>query len=838
MTLSFLGTWFPHIENKSILTALDRLLVADSQTNMWNHKQISFAQFQAIVASNVESVNGLTGIVSLGLTDLDDIPDPTTGSTFLSWNGSAFVWAGGWVGETNLADNVGSGANIWKDKTGVTFNFRGINGIQGIAAVVNSDNIDINFDVASLTAGQKTALVAATATEMAAAIDLTDLGDVTITTPSDGQVLTWNGSAWVNEDLPSSSGGFNINSLSLVTTANVTNDFVAIYSAALAAHKKISITNLLTLAGFTGDIYFKVSSSDTTPGYGATKLTATDGIKRTIVNPTAAESISFTLDYENLAAASTPATATSLLAIFDDDETYKKLTLDELFALDLTHLLKAGWAMTGALLEAKWTNKASASTVDLSTATGNLIHITGTTTITSFGIVQAGATFKLVFDWILTLTHHATSLILGNAGSNITTAVGDTMIISSEWAGNWRMIDYTRADGTSLISTSYSSDITDLKKVTYTLGESFTGATTPEACVVIDDLYQPLFVGIQRLGTVSSWANYAQRRALKIIPRTTTTSTSIYALIGKNNAPSDNIRITVQGDSAWSPDNTPITNGTSNNIAGSAVSSSQPTWTAFTFASAFTLTAGTTYWIVVERTGAMSDTDHYWLWCGHDTKDYASFDGKSYVSNWNNASLELPTIKIIPTTGWGKSLWKTQSNHSSYMMRQCMGFCVTTGSAGADGIMQHHGLIAWFTGLAKTDYFASSTPGWFTSAVDGINVGEWISTTQILLPHTKKGALIELWIVSTSSIAVSSMANCVWMAHADWEILLTNSNNSSTVTNLTVTIFGTTSKVFYMDDDVSGYRSTLTVPVHKWQLVMISHTSNGTIDTVTYIPHY
>lgn len=177
---------------------------------------------------------------------------------------------------------------------------------------------------------------------MAAAIDLTDLGDVIITTPSDGQVLTWNGTNWVNEDLPSSSGGFNINTLSLVTTANTSADFVAIYSTALAAHKKISITNLLTLAGFTGDIYFKVSSSDTTPGYGATKLTATDGIKRTIVNPTAAESISFTLDYDSLTAASTPATATSLLAIFDDDETYKKLTLDELFALDLTHLLKAG----------------------------------------------------------------------------------------------------------------------------------------------------------------------------------------------------------------------------------------------------------------------------------------------------------------------------------------------------------------------------------------------------------------------------------------------------------------------------------------------------------------
>lgn len=472
MTFAFLGTWFPHLENKSTLAALDRLLVADSQTNMWNGKQITFAQFQAIVASNVESVNGLTGIVSLGLTDLDDIPDPTTGSTFLSWNGSAFVWAGGWVGETNLADNVGSGANIWKDKTGVTFNFRGINGIQGIAAVVNSDNIDINFDVASLTAGQKTALVAATATEMAAAIDLTDLGDVTITTPSDGQVLTWNGSAWVNEDLPSSSGGFNINSLSLVTTANVTNDFVAIYSAALSAHKKISITNLLTLAGFTGDIYFKVSSSDTTPGYGATKLTATDGIKRTIVNPTAAESISFTLDYENLTAASTPATATSLLAIFDDDETYKKLTLDELFALDLTHLLRAGWAMTGALLEAKGGDKASASTVDLSTATGNLVHITGTTTITSFGTVQAGARFTLVFDGIVTVTYNATSLILGSAAENITTAAGDVMVIVSEGGGNWRMESYAKASGLAVVSPDTSMFSPRTKE--YTAGEALT----------------------------------------------------------------------------------------------------------------------------------------------------------------------------------------------------------------------------------------------------------------------------------------------------------------------------------------------------------------------------
>lgn len=221
--------------------------------------------------------------------------------------------------------NVGSGADIWKDKTSVTFNVRGILGIEGISAVVNADNIDINFDVASLTSGQKTSLVTAIQAELATATDLTDLGDVVITTPSDGQFLKWNGTNWVNADLPSSSGGFNISTLSLVTTsAAPANDMVAIYSASLAAHKKISITNLLAIAGFTGDTYFKVSATDTTAGYGATKITATNGLARTIVDPSGAESMSFELDYATLSAAVTPTPASSYIAILDHTSAYKK----------------------------------------------------------------------------------------------------------------------------------------------------------------------------------------------------------------------------------------------------------------------------------------------------------------------------------------------------------------------------------------------------------------------------------------------------------------------------------------------------------------------------------
>lgn len=41
--------------------------------------------------------------------------------------------------------NVGSGENIYKDATGTTLNFRGINGVGDITAAVNGDNIDIEF---------------------------------------------------------------------------------------------------------------------------------------------------------------------------------------------------------------------------------------------------------------------------------------------------------------------------------------------------------------------------------------------------------------------------------------------------------------------------------------------------------------------------------------------------------------------------------------------------------------------------------------------------------------------------------------------------------------------
>lgn len=106
--------------------------------------------------------------------------------------------------------------------------------------------------------------------------------------------------------------------------------------------------------------------------------------------------------------------------------------------------------------ESKGSDIASATTTDIGAATGNFVHITGTTTITGFGTVAAGARRLVVFDGALTLTHNATSLILPT-GANITTAAGDTAVCISEGSGNWRVTSYQRKDGTPLAGSGGST---------------------------------------------------------------------------------------------------------------------------------------------------------------------------------------------------------------------------------------------------------------------------------------------------------------------------------------------------------------------------------------------
>jgi hypothetical protein len=92
---------------------------------------------------------------------------------------------------------------------------------------------------------------------------------------------------------------------------------------------------------------------------------------------------------------------------------------------------------------------ASAATLTLGND-GNSFDVTGTTAITAIATKAVGTTVVLQFDDVLTLTHHATDLILPT-GADITTAAGDIAVFYEYATGDWRCISYQRASGQGLL---------------------------------------------------------------------------------------------------------------------------------------------------------------------------------------------------------------------------------------------------------------------------------------------------------------------------------------------------------------------------------------------------
>lgn len=108
----------------------------------------------------------------------------------------------------------------------------------------------------------------------------------------------------------------------------------------------------------------------------------------------------------------------------------------------------AGYAQN----EVKGADIASAATINLTAATGNLVHVTGTTAITAITI-PVGAERTMIFDGVLTLTNGAALLLPGAA--NIVTQAGDRALVRGDTAGAI-VTHYQRADGTALVAPPFT----------------------------------------------------------------------------------------------------------------------------------------------------------------------------------------------------------------------------------------------------------------------------------------------------------------------------------------------------------------------------------------------
>ena len=91
---------------------------------------------------------------------------------------------------------------------------------------------------------------------------------------------------------------------------------------------------------------------------------------------------------------------------------------------------------------------ASASTVDLTAATGNTVRITGTTPITAF-TMNAGQQMELVAVGALPLTYNATTLKI-NGGASYTCAAGDRLRVFKDSSGII-YVNITKQSGEALV---------------------------------------------------------------------------------------------------------------------------------------------------------------------------------------------------------------------------------------------------------------------------------------------------------------------------------------------------------------------------------------------------
>ncbi len=84
------------------------------------------------------------------------------------------------------------------------------------------------------------------------------------------------------------------------------------------------------------------------------------------------------------------------------------------------------------------------NTVDLNSVAGNLVHTTGTSTITNFGTAsQAGICRRVIFDSALSMMYNASVLVIPGSVS-ISVSAGDSALVCADTVSKWIVLQYTR----------------------------------------------------------------------------------------------------------------------------------------------------------------------------------------------------------------------------------------------------------------------------------------------------------------------------------------------------------------------------------------------------------
>jgi hypothetical protein len=112
-------------------------------------------------------------------------------------------------------------------------------------------------------------------------------------------------------------------------------------------------------------------------------------------------------------------------------------------------------------------------------------------------------------------------------------------------------------------------------------------------------------------------------------------------VVGKVLAPTDNVSLQIWSDTGANLPNASI--ATADNVYGGAAISTTASWLAFQFATPVSLTSGTKYWLVVQRSGA-ADASNYYYNYWNTASGYAS--GGRSILNTGTWSAESGTVDL------------------------------------------------------------------------------------------------------------------------------------------------------------------------------------------------
>lgn len=131
----------------------------------------------------------------------------------------------------------------------------------------------------------------------------------------------------------------------------------------------------------------------------------------------------------------------------------------------------------------KGTAIASATTTNIWASTGELVHITGTTTITSLGTAsRAGEVRVLIFDGAVQLTHNASTLVVPG-GANYTTAADDIVVVRADTTTKHYLTVF-KAGGGVIGGLLAANNLSDVANAATAFGNIKQAATTAATGVV------------------------------------------------------------------------------------------------------------------------------------------------------------------------------------------------------------------------------------------------------------------------------------------------------------------------------------------------------------------